>query len=51
MQTKAEQKTKPVTYIEALTALWRVRLRLGQYPIHIRLGEDMPASEKQKGRI
>ena len=51
MQIKAEEKIKPVTYLEALTALWRVRLWLGQYPIHIRLVEDMPTSEKRKGRV
>ena len=35
MQIEAEQKVQPVTCIEALAALWRVKLRLGQYPIHI----------------
>ena len=34
MQIKTEQKIKPVTHIEALAALWCVKLRLGQYPIH-----------------
>lgn len=49
MQIKG--KTRPVTYPEALAALWRVKLRLGQYPIHIRLEDHTPASKKQKGRI
>ena len=35
MQLETEQEIQPVTRIEALAALWRVKLRLGQYPIHI----------------
>ena len=34
MQIEPEQKILPVTYIEALAALWCVKLRLGQYPVH-----------------
>ena len=35
MQIESKQKIKPVTRNEALSALWSVKLRLGQPPIHI----------------
>lgn len=41
MQIESEQKIPPVTYIEALAALWCVKLRLGQYPVYLfRAGEE-----------
>ena len=35
MRMETEHKIHPVTHTEALAALWRIKLRLGQYPIHI----------------
>ena len=53
MRIETEQEIQPVTRVEALAALWRVKLRLGQHPIHIvwTQAEKPPIPEKRKRRI
>lgn len=53
MQIKTERKTQPVTRVEALAALWRVKLRLGQHPIHIvwTQAERPPVPQERQRRI
>ena len=53
MRLETEQKIKLVTRIEALAALWRVKLQLGQYPMYISWteAERPPVVERQQKRI
>ena len=49
MQIESEQRIPPVTYIEALAALWCVKLRLGQYPVHFVSRAWMGAPNEKNG--
>ena len=36
MRIEVEEKIQPIMRTEALAALWRIKLWLGRFPVHIR---------------